>query len=79
MDKENRKKTIDKLLSNFRGTRRPPLLYFDSEVLPHVEYHYDENDDCLHADVVSEPFHYKIEEITNDIIFKSLDNLHVKL
>lgn len=53
--------------------------YYTNEDYPFIRYYYDPNDDCLHADAVSVPFHYKEEEITDKIISKTLDALEDKL
>lgn len=53
--------------------------YFDNEDVPFVAYYYDPNDDSLHADGVSVPFHYEKENITNEIIGASLASLKKKL
>ena len=49
--------------------------YFTNEDYPSIPYYYDTVDDCLHADEVSVPFHYKEEEIDNEIIFEALETL----
>ena len=40
-----------------------------------IPYYYDPIDDCLHADAVCVPFHYKEEDITYKIIGEALDAL----
>ena len=53
--------------------------YFTNEDYPHISYYYDSDDDCLHSDEVSVPFHYKEEEINNSIIESSLEQLQMKV
>ena len=44
-----------------------------------ITYYYNADDDCLHADCVSIPFNYKKEDITNKIIYESLEMLDEKV
>lgn len=53
--------------------------YYDNEDVPSVPYYYDATDDCLHADGVYIPFHYREDEITNVLIYESLCRLEILL
>jgi hypothetical protein len=80
MNGSNQKRTvfINNALHEFRGILALEF-YFTNEDYPYIPYYYDPNDDCLHADEVSVPFHYKEEEITNKVISDALDALEDKL
>ncbi|MBR4388483.1 MAG: hypothetical protein IKT00_04810 [Prevotella sp.] len=80
MNGSNQKRTdfINNALHEFRGILALEF-YFTNKEYPYIPYYYDPNDDCLHADDVSVPFHYKEEEITNAVIDKSLYELQMKL
>lgn len=69
---------INNALHAFRGILALEF-YFTNEDYPYIPYYYDPEDDCLHADDVSIPFHYKKEEITDTIISNSLYELQKKL
>ena len=75
---QTRAKFINHALYEFRGGMAREF-YFTNKDYPYIPYYYDPNDDCLHADAVSVPFHYKEEEITNAIIDTSLEKLQFKL
>ena len=78
MGKNKRKEYIDNALYEFRkGMARE--FYYDNKEIPYVSYYYNADDDCLHADCVSIPFNYKEEDITNKIIYESLEMLDEKV
>ena len=77
-NKKTREKFIIHALYVYRGGMAREF-YYTNKDYPFIRYYYDPNDDCLHADAVSVPFHYKEEEITNKVISDALDALEDKL
>lgn len=80
MKNNNQKRTeyINRALHQFRGVL-PLEFYFTNNDYPSIPYYYDPDDDSLHADAVSVPFHYKEEEINDVIIDNSLYDLQMRL
>ena len=76
MNDSNQKRTefINDAIYKFRGGMAREF-YFTNEDYPSIPYYYDPIDDCLHADAVYVPFHYKEEEITYNVIGEALDAL----
>ena len=72
----NKRRTefINNALYEFRGGMAREF-YFTNTDYPFIPYYYDPTDDCLHADEVSVPIHYKEEEITHSVILNSLYSL----
>lgn len=71
-----REKLVNHALYKFRGGMAREF-YFTN--YPAIPYYYDPLDDCLYADAVRVPFHYKDEEITNQVIDDALEVLEDKL
>ena len=71
---KSREEFINDAIYEFRGGMAREF-YFTNEDYPSIPYYYDPVDDCLHADEVSVPFHYKEDEIDNEIIFEALETL----
>ena len=80
MNNTNQARTdfINNALYEFRGGMAREF-YFSNEEYPFIPYYYDPYDDCLHADAVSVPFHFKEEEITDTLIEDSLEVLQMNL
>ncbi len=66
---------INDAIYEFRGGMAREF-YFTNEDYPSIPYYYDPMDDCLHADEVSVPFHFKEDDITYAVILKSLEALN---
>lgn len=62
-------------LINSKLKKMHPYLWYDSDIVPYVEYYYDETDDSLRAGEVSVPFHFKEEDITGEVILEALERL----
>lgn len=73
-NKVSRADFINDAIYKFRGGMARKF-YFTNKDYPSIPYYYDPTDDCLHADEVSVPFHYKEEEINNGVIFEALETL----
>jgi hypothetical protein len=73
-NKRTREEFINDVIYDFRGGMSRKF-YFTNEDYPFIPYYYDPEDDCLHADAVCVPFHYKEEEITYGVIGETLDAL----
>ena len=71
---KSREEFINDAIYEFRGGMAREF-YFTNEDYPFIPYYYDPRDDRLHADAVSVPFHYKEEEINNEVIFEALETL----
>ena len=69
---------VNNALYEFRGGMAREF-YFINKDYPSIPYYYDPDDDCLHADAVSVPFHYDESEINDGVILKSLYFLEDKL
>lgn len=69
---------INNAIYKFRGGMAREF-YFTNVDYPSIPYYYDPNDDSLHVDNVSVPFHYKEWEITYSVIRNSLILLKEKL
>ena len=76
--KERRQEFVDDALYKFRnGMARE--FYYNNDDISCIPYYYDADDDSLHADEVSVPFHYKEDKITNRVIYDTLELLDEKL
>ena len=73
-NKQTREEFINDAIYKFRGGMAREF-YFTNEDYPFIPYFYDPIDDCLHADAVCVPLHYKEEEITYRVIGEALDAL----
>lgn len=71
---KTRERFVNDALYKFRGGMAREF-YYANEDYPYIPYYYDPIDDCLHADAVRVPFHYKNGEITYKVIGESLDEL----
>ena len=71
---KSREEFINDAIYEFRGGMAREF-YFTNEDYPFIPYYYDPIDDSLHADAVSVPFHYKEEEINNEVIYEALETL----
>ena len=69
-----RENFINDAIYDFRGGMSRKFYYMNMEY-PFIPYYYDPNDDCIHADAVCVPFHYKEEDITYRVIGETLDVL----
>ena len=77
-NKQTREMFINNALYEFRGGMAREF-YYTNKDYPYIPYRYDPEDDCLHSDAVSVPFHFKEEEITKSVILHSLEALEEKL
>lgn len=65
---------IQSVIDKYRG-RFTQEFEFENADKRYVEYHYDEESDCLVAECVAVPFHYDIEEINCALLDEKLDEL----